>query len=118
VSEGAPSGERAGRRGGGRVALVSGSGGGLGTAIVDRLRADGLRVRTLDVREPADIVLDLGVDEIPCGALDDVEVCVSNAGITDILSRPPDEPREVGARPRGQPVGLLPARAGLPGGDA
>ena len=67
-----------------RRALVTGSNGGLGRAIVERLRADGFDVVTLDVAGPADHVVDLGRDELP--DLSDVDVCVSNAGIVDILS--------------------------------
>lgn len=69
-----------------RRALVTGSNGGIGTAIVERLRADGYEVVTLDVRPPADLVVDLSCDELPAGALGEIDVCVSNAGIVDILS--------------------------------
>ena len=65
-------------------ALVTGSNGGIGTALVARLRDDGFEVVTLDVAPPADLVLDLERDDVP--ALDDVDVCVSNAGLTTILS--------------------------------
>jgi acetoacetyl-CoA reductase/3-oxoacyl-[acyl-carrier protein] reductase len=65
-------------------ALVTGSNGGIGRALVARLRADGLDVMTLDVEPPADVVLDLGRDEVP--PFEDVDVCVSNAAITTILS--------------------------------
>jgi NAD(P)-dependent dehydrogenase (short-subunit alcohol dehydrogenase family) len=65
-------------------ALVTGSNGGLGVAIVGRLRADGFDVVTLDVSEPADHVVDLLGDDLP--DLPDIDVCVSNAGIVDILS--------------------------------
>src|SRR4051794_8169756 len=65
-------------------ALVTGSNGGLGRAIVERLTADGFDVVTLDVRGPADLVLDLATDDLP--ALDDIDACVSNAGVVDILS--------------------------------
>jgi len=65
-------------------ALVTGSNGGIGSALVARLRADGLEVVTLDVTDPADIVLDLESDDVP--ELSDIDVCVSNAGLTTILS--------------------------------
>jgi NAD(P)-dependent dehydrogenase (short-subunit alcohol dehydrogenase family) len=69
-----------------RTALVTGANGGIGTALVTRLREDGLDVLTLDVRGPADIVVDLA-----SGALDDprlvqVDVCVSNAAIVDTIA--------------------------------
>jgi NAD(P)-dependent dehydrogenase (short-subunit alcohol dehydrogenase family) len=68
-----------------RVALVTGSGGGIGRAITARLRGDGFTVRTLDLRD-ADLCVDLAGDELPADALSDIDVCVSNAGIVDILS--------------------------------
>ena len=69
-----------------RRALVTGSNGGLGQAIVTRLRDDGYDVVTLDMSEPADLVVDLERDEVPTEALAEIDVCVSNAGIVDILS--------------------------------
>jgi NAD(P)-dependent dehydrogenase (short-subunit alcohol dehydrogenase family) len=69
-----------------RRALVTGANGGLGRAIVERLRSDGLDVMTMDRTEPADLVVDLAVDEIPEAALGEIDVCISNAGIVDILS--------------------------------
>ncbi len=65
-------------------ALVTGANGGLGSAITARLRGDGFDVVTLDVRPPADLVIDLADGELP--VLDEIDVCVSNAGIVDILS--------------------------------
>ena len=67
-----------------RRALVTGANGGLGRAIVSRLAEDGFDVVTLDVRPPADLVVDLADGEL--ASLDDIDVCVSNAGIVDILS--------------------------------
>jgi len=67
-----------------RRALVTGSNGGLGRAIVSRLRDEGLDVVTLDVVGPADHVVDLRDGDVP--AFDDIDVCVSNAGTVDILS--------------------------------
>jgi acetoacetyl-CoA reductase len=69
-----------------RRALVTGSGGGLGVAIVERLRSDGFEVVTLDVREPADLVVDLASEPVPEDELFGFDVCVSNAGIVNILS--------------------------------
>ncbi|NUT57205.1 MAG: SDR family oxidoreductase [Thermoleophilia bacterium] len=67
-------------------ALVTGSNGGLGRAIVERLRTDGYDVVTMDMTEPADLLVDLETDEVPVDDLADIDVCVSNAGIVDILA--------------------------------
>lgn len=69
-----------------RRALITGANGGLGAAIVERLRRDAYDVLTLDVVEPADVIVDLATDDIPVAALGEIDVCVSNAGIVDILA--------------------------------
>jgi NAD(P)-dependent dehydrogenase (short-subunit alcohol dehydrogenase family) len=69
-----------------RTALVTGSGGGIGGAISARLRADGLRVISLDVSGDADIRVDLRSDPLPEEILSEVDVCVSNAAITDTIA--------------------------------
>jgi NAD(P)-dependent dehydrogenase (short-subunit alcohol dehydrogenase family) len=69
-----------------RTALVTGSGGGIGRAISARLRADGLRVISLDVSGDADIRADLRSDPLPEEILSEVDVCVSNAAITDTIA--------------------------------
>ncbi len=71
---------------GSRRALVTGSSGGIGSAIVARLRAAGMEVVTLDVRAPADLVLDLAAEPLPAEVAATIDVCVANAGIVDILS--------------------------------
>jgi NAD(P)-dependent dehydrogenase (short-subunit alcohol dehydrogenase family) len=65
-------------------ALVTGAARGIGAAVAERLRADGLEVLTLDREPGCDLRLDLRTDELP--ALDDVDVCVSNAAITDTIA--------------------------------
>ncbi len=66
-----------------RRALVTGGARGIGRAIAERLAADGLHVRTLDLRD-ADIELDVARGEFP--PLHDVDVCVANAGVTDTIA--------------------------------
>jgi NAD(P)-dependent dehydrogenase (short-subunit alcohol dehydrogenase family) len=65
-------------------ALVTGGARGIGAAIASRLRADGMEVVTLDRDEGCDLRVDLARDEVP--PLDDVDVCVSNAAITDTVA--------------------------------
>jgi acetoacetyl-CoA reductase len=65
-------------------ALVTGGVRGIGAAIAARLRDDGLDVVTLDRDEGADHRLDLVADPLP--DFGDVDVCVSNAAITDTIA--------------------------------
>lgn len=65
-------------------ALVTGAVRGIGAAVAERLRADGLEVVTLDREPGCDLQVDLRTGELP--ALDDVDVCVSNAAITDTIA--------------------------------
>src|SRR5687767_5718947 len=65
-------------------AVVTGAARGIGAAIAERLRADGVEVVTIDRAEGADHRIDLAADPLP--RLDDVDVCVSNAAITDTIA--------------------------------
>ncbi len=67
-----------------RRALVTGAARGIGAAIAYQLRADGLDVATLDRETGSDFEVDLTAGELP--DLGPVDVCVSNAAITDTIA--------------------------------
>jgi acetoacetyl-CoA reductase len=68
----------------GRVAIVTGAARGIGAAIARRLEQDGFEVVTLDRAPGCDLQVDLRADEVP--ALPDIDVCVSNAAVTDTFA--------------------------------
>ena len=67
-----------------RRALVTGAARGIGAAIAERLRVDGLEVLTADREPGCDLRFDLAGDELP--VLGEVDVCVSNAAVTDTIA--------------------------------
>jgi NAD(P)-dependent dehydrogenase (short-subunit alcohol dehydrogenase family) len=69
-----------------RTALVTGANGGIGRAITERLTAEGMRVLTLDRAGDSEIVADLRTDALPAEILSSVDVCVSNAAITNTIA--------------------------------
>src|SRR5215475_2708083 len=69
-----------------RRALVTGANGGIGSVICKRLRADGVAVQTMDVVEPADVVLDLTADPMPEFDADDIDICIAVAGVVNTFA--------------------------------
>jgi acetoacetyl-CoA reductase len=67
-----------------RRALVTGAARGIGAAIAERLRTEGLEVTTIDRDDGCDLRLDLSSDELP--DLSRIDICVSNAAITDTIA--------------------------------
>lgn len=67
-----------------RRALVTGAAQGIGAAICERLRADGLEVVGADREEGCELRFDVARDELP--ELAEFDVCVSNAAITDTIA--------------------------------
>jgi acetoacetyl-CoA reductase len=65
-------------------AVVTGAARGIGAAIAEALRADGMEVVTIDLAEGCDIRLDVARDAFP--DLGDVAVCVPNAAITTTIA--------------------------------
>jgi NAD(P)-dependent dehydrogenase (short-subunit alcohol dehydrogenase family) len=65
-------------------ALVTGAGRGIGAAIVDVLKERGFEVATLDREAGCTFQVDLARDPLP--DLGDIDVCVSNAAITNTIA--------------------------------
>jgi len=65
-------------------ALVTGAARGIGAAIAGELRDRGLDVLTIDRDEGCDHRLDLVADDLP--DLSEIDVCVSNAAVTDTIA--------------------------------
>lgn len=67
-----------------RRALVTGGARGIGAAIALRLRGAGIEVLTLDREPGCDFTVDLRGDALP--DLSEIDICVSNAAITDTIA--------------------------------
>jgi acetoacetyl-CoA reductase len=65
-------------------AIVTGGARGIGAAIADALRGEGMEVVTIDLAEGCDLRLDVARDPFP--DLGDVDVCVPNAAITTTIA--------------------------------
>ena len=69
-----------------RTALVTGAAGGLGRSIVHRLREDGHHVVTLDIEGDVDVRADLRSEPFPQDVVGRVDICVSNAALTNTIA--------------------------------
>jgi acetoacetyl-CoA reductase len=69
-----------------RRALVTGAARGIGAAISERLRADGFEVLTADRDAGCDLRFDVAADPIPPDLGGEIDVCVSNAAVTDTIA--------------------------------
>ena len=69
-----------------RRALVTAANGEIGSAVCERLRADGVLVRTMDKTGPADVVADPAVDPVPPWAVEDIDICVPVAGVVNTVA--------------------------------
>ncbi len=67
-----------------RRALVTGAARGIGAAIAVRLRGAGYDVSTLDKAEGCDFTVDVAHDALP--DLSEIDICISNAAITDTIA--------------------------------
>jgi NAD(P)-dependent dehydrogenase (short-subunit alcohol dehydrogenase family) len=83
-----------------RRALVTGANGEIGSSVCERLRADGVLVRTMDKTGSVDVVADPAVDPIPPWVVEDIDICVTVAGVLNTAApshsiAPADWSREI-----------------------